>query len=182
MLPLGRNKVLGLIRPAGLVFATCDVGGSELLPAFRGGTPRHFCGCVCVYLYGPGPAGGHPAGSTPDFLGLTLLPWPRPVSLWFQGEDLDFWLSTTPPPAAAAAPAPPTVRPWRVHCANPTRSSAGRVRFVALAELPSQGVQGYPSRYCPPLPFPSITHRTLLASEAPMMDLHAGEPGLGRLP
>lgn len=30
-----------------------------------------------------------------------LLLWPRSVFLWFQSEDLDFWLSTTPPPATA---------------------------------------------------------------------------------
>lgn len=33
----------------------------------------------------------------------------RSVFLWFQGEDLDFWLSTTPLPAAAPAPEEPGV-------------------------------------------------------------------------
>lgn len=37
------------------------------------------------------------------------LPLPKPLFLWLQGEDLDFWLSTTPPPAAVPIPAPSTV-------------------------------------------------------------------------
>lgn len=80
------------------------------------------------------------------------------LSVCFQSEDLDFWLSTTPPPAAAAAPALSTVRAGgRAPCTGRTLSAAGN---SCLLEECGDTLGCCPQR-------PSVTHQSSLATQAP---------------
>lgn len=108
----------------------------------------------------------------------------RPVILWFQGEDLDFWLSTMPPPATAPAPALATVRVWQVASASPTQSSLGACSLPLWHSSLSQAFRDARSRHCPAWPLPSLACQPCPAAYAPGVGVgepsHV-EPDLGQL-
>lgn len=122
--------------------------GPWALPAALGGTLGGSWPWACwgTPQAPPGPSRARPAASA------------EALFVWFQSEDLDFWLSTTPPPAAA--PALSTVRAGgRAPCAGPTPSAAGHSCLrEECRDTPGS---------CPQWPFPFITYQTFPATQAP---------------
>lgn len=80
-------------------------------PSTRVGPVRAHPGLAMLHSRQAGQGQG---GKNGNQLEISPCPWyslplPKVLFLWLQGEDLDFWLSTTPPPAAVPVLAPSTV-------------------------------------------------------------------------